>query len=264
MEIPNSENVSTPENESTGHDQIRAGANVLADDLFYSLDQWSKIQKCLTSKKAQARFSSLFVDSKQEFKDIPQVIISKDEFEKIAFGNRSEIVATAQMPRRKLEDLTLPNGATIAVLESCEKPGNAGALMRSADAAGIDAVILVEPITDLFNPNTIRASLGTVFSLQVATAAFEEYAAWASTIGLAHYLAKCEQAAPYTDVDYRGVCAIVLGSEATGLQARWDQLKNTTSIAIPMRGSADSLNVSAAAAVLFYEALRQSGRSSSR
>jgi len=185
--------------------------------------------------------------------------LSERAFEKIAFGNRSRIVATAHIPDRKLEDIVLRENATIAVLQGIEKPGNIGAVMRTADGAGIDAVIVVEAITDLFNPNAIRASLGTIFSLQVATASFDEYTDWSSARGLLHYLAKCEEAVHYTLVDYRQACAIVFGSEANGLQDRCDNLNSATSIAVPMLGLADSLNVSAAAAVLFYEAHRQRG-----
>lgn len=185
--------------------------------------------------------------------------VNERALSKIAFGERHEIVAVAKTPQRSLDNLQLGNSPQlIAVLESIEKPGNVGAVMRSADAAGLDALILVEPVTDLFNPNAIRASLGTIFSLNIATTTFAEYSAWAKSHGYQHLLAKCDTTAKdYCDVagerTEAGNVAIVLGCEAKGLSGNWDGAENRTNITIPMRGIADSLNISASAAVLFYE-----------
>jgi TrmH family RNA methyltransferase len=183
------------------------------------------------------------------------VTVSERAFAKIAFGQRQEVVAVAKAPNRSLPLLTLPKSPRlIAVLEAIEKPGNVGAVMRSADAAGIDAVILVDAATDLFNPNAIRASLGTIFSLQVAVASFEEYVDWNKEHSFQHVLAKCDASATtYRDADVDGDVAVVLGSEAHGLSDRWGIVDRTVNITIPMRGIADSLNISASAAVLFYQ-----------
>jgi len=188
--------------------------------------------------------------------------VSPAVFEKLAFGNRAEgIVAVAETPEWRLDALKLPETPLVAVIVGIEKPGNVGAVLRSADAAGIDAVIVVDGGTDLFNPNTIRASLGTLFTLSVCEATTEESLAWLRRRGLAILAARVDGASPYTVVDYRLPTAIVLGSEAKGLDASWSG-EDVTGVALPMRGVADSLNISATAAVLFYEALRQ--RSSHR
>jgi TrmH family RNA methyltransferase len=131
-----------------------------------------------------------------------------------------------------------------------------GAVLRSADGAGVDAVVVADPQTDLFNPNTIRASLGTVFAATVCTATAAEALAWLRRLAIPAFAARPDATVDYTAADYRGGAAIVLGSEAAGLSAAWDAA-GVTPIGLPMRGMADSLNVSATAAVLFYEAQRQ-------
>ena len=186
------------------------------------------------------------------------ILVASDRaFAKIAFGDRQEVVAVATTPHRSLDDVRLGDTACIAVLEAMEKPGNVGAILRSADGAGIDAVIIVDGGTDLFNPNAIRASLGTIFSQNVVATTFPEFAAWSAKQQLIHLLARLDGATDYTDIDYQRPVAIVLGSETAGLTAKWSQLPQQA-VRIPMRGIADSLNVSAAAAILFYEARRAS------
>jgi TrmH family RNA methyltransferase len=144
----------------------------------------------------------------------------------------------------------------VAVLEGVEKPGNVGAVLRSADAAGVSAVILADPRTDLYNPNAIRASLGTIFTMPVCEAASGDVLARLREHECMILAARVDGAVPYTEVDYRRPTAIVLGSEAAGLSPIWtgDDIR---AVRLPMRGVADSLNVSVTAAVLFYEALRQ-------
>lgn len=185
--------------------------------------------------------------------------VSAAVFQRLAFGQRAEgVLGIAQTPLATLQRIVLPPCPLVAVLEGIEKPGNLGAVLRSADGAGLSAVLVADPRTDLFNPNTIRASLGTVFTMPVAVASAEEILAFLAQHGLAVYAARVEAPMPYTQADFRQPAAIVLGSEAEGLSARW-QGPSVQAICLPMRGVADSLNVSAAAAVLFYEALRQRG-----
>ena len=185
------------------------------------------------------------------------VDVTADVLSKLAFGKRSEgIVAVALTPERSLENLNLSQNAIVAVLEAVEKPGNVGAVIRSADAAGIDAVLVADPASDLFNPNTIRASLGAVFTLPTAQGASNETAAWLRQNGFQILAARVDGAIDYAEVDYDGRVAIVLGSEAHGLSEQWRD-KRDTAISLPMRGNVDSLNVSATAAILFYEAQRQ-------
>jgi RNA methyltransferase, TrmH family len=185
--------------------------------------------------------------------------ISEEVFARLAFGHRAEgVLAVAETPQPKLEAIQLGSEPLVAVLEGVEKPGNVGAVLRSADGAGVSALIVARPGTDLYNPNAIRASLGTIFSMPLAVAAAEETLDWLRANHLKILAARVDGAVPYTSVDYRGPTAIVLGSEAAGLSPLWSAA-DITAVRLPMLGAADSLNVSAAAAVLFYEARRQRG-----
>jgi TrmH family RNA methyltransferase len=178
-------------------------------------------------------------------------------FSKLAFGDRAEgVLGVARMPESRLDQLVLPPRPLVAVLEGIEKPGNIGAALRSADGAGVSAVILADGGTDLYNPNTIRASLGTIFSRPVIAASASDTLDWLRRTGLAIYAARTDAEQLYTAVDFTGPSAIVLGSEARGLASTWSQ-PDVIPIRLPMQGIADSLNISAAAAVLFYEAVRQ-------
>jgi TrmH family RNA methyltransferase len=181
-------------------------------------------------------------------------------FGKLAFGQRTEgVLGVAEMPKATLDRLLLPDLPLVAVLEGVEKPGNLGAVLRSADAAGVSALVAADARTDLYNPNAIRASLGTIFSLPVASATTQETLAWLRDRGLAVFASRVDGSVPYTEADFRHAAAIVLGSEAEGLSPAWSG-PGVTAIRLPMCGAADSLNVSTAAAVLFYEALRQRSR----
>ncbi|HEX2476282.1 MAG TPA: TrmH family RNA methyltransferase [Lacipirellulaceae bacterium] len=183
--------------------------------------------------------------------------VPSNVYAKLAFGEREDgVVVVAEAPQRRLQDLQLPPTPLVAVLDGIEKPGNLGAILRSADAAGVDAVVAADAGTDLFNPNTIRASLGTVFSANVCEATAADTLAWLRDRGLATLAARPDASKLYTEVDMRGPTAIVLGNEAAGLAPVWNG-ENITAVRIPMHGLADSLNVSTTAAVLFYEALRQ-------
>jgi RNA methyltransferase, TrmH family len=183
--------------------------------------------------------------------------VTPEVFEKLAFGQRQEgVLAVAETPRRTIGELIVADGVLIAVVCGLEKPGNVGAVLRSADATGVAAVIVADGGTDLYNPNCIRASLGTVFTLAVCEATTGETIAWLHQRQCKIFATRLDATRGYADVDYRGNAAVVLGSEAVGLSAAW-QTADVTPIKLPMLGKADSLNVSATAAVLFYEALRQ-------
>jgi len=184
--------------------------------------------------------------------------VSEAVFHKMAFGSRAEgLLGVAETPQRTLQDLKLSkNNPLIAVLEGVEKPGNIGAVLRSADAAGVSALIVADARTDLYNPNAIRASLGTIFTVPVCEATSEETIAWLRENKISIVAARVDGPVPYTEIDYRRPTAVVLGSEAEGLTSTWTAA-DITAIRLPMQGAADSLNVSATAAVIFYEALRQ-------
>jgi len=192
---------------------------------------------------------------------VPLVPIAPDLLARLAYGERaSGIVAVATAPKTSLAALGLAAiEPLVGVLEDVEKPGNLGAVCRSADGAGLDALIAAggsAASADPWNPNAVRASLGTVFTLPLAVATTADVLAWLRARGLRVVVARVDGSVPYTDADLTGPVALVLGSEAHGLTANWLG-SYVTAVRLPMRGRADSLNVAAAAAILFYEARRQ-------
>jgi TrmH family RNA methyltransferase len=185
---------------------------------------------------------------------------SEAAFMKVAYGERAEgVVAVVRIPSTALDALRIPESPLIVVLEAVEKPGNLGAVLRSADGAGADALILADPRTDPFNPNAIRASAGTAFSVPIATASTAEVRDWLRGHGVRVIAARVDAEGDPWDADLRGPLAIALGSEVDGLSPAWSA--DATAVRLPMLGVADSLNVSVAAAVLLYEARRQRGHS---
>ena len=185
--------------------------------------------------------------------------VSEAVIGKLAFGDRSDgVVAIVRSPSTSLEALiaALPAEPLVVVVEAVEKPGNLGAILRTADGAGVDAVIAADARTDLFNPNAIRASLGTIFALPVAAGPSVAVLEALAGLGVRLVAARVDAERAYTEADLRGALGLVLGSEAEGLHSAWDDPR-VEPVRIPMRGAADSLNVSVAAAVLLYEALRQ-------
>ena len=183
--------------------------------------------------------------------------VSSTVLGKIAFGERSDgVVAIVEAPKRQLEDLAVSADALVVVVERVEKPGNLGAILRSADGAGAAAVIAADPLTDIYNANAIRASLGTIFTLPVAAAGARETRDWLAANGIRPIATLVDAPQRYVDADLSRPIAIVLGSEAAGLSDTWRD-PGVTAVSIPMAGVADSLNVSTAAAILLYEAVRQ-------
>jgi RNA methyltransferase, TrmH family len=185
--------------------------------------------------------------------------VSEAVIGKLAFGDRSDgVVAIVRTPSTSLAPLleALPADPLVVVVEAVEKPGNLGAILRTANGAGAHAVIAADARTDLFNPSAIRASLGTIFATPVAAAPSGEVLDALDASGLRAVAARVNAETLYTDVDLRGPLALVLGSEAEGLRSAWSDPR-VEPVRIPMRGAADSLNVSVAAAVLLYEAVRQ-------
>lgn len=188
---------------------------------------------------------------------VPVVEAAPELLERLAYGERgSPVVAVVRAPSTALADLLLPDDPLVCVLEGVEKPGNLGAVARSADGAGVHALIAADPLADPWHPNAIRASLGTLLGLPVAVATSAEVLAFLRARGLRIAAARVDGAVDHDRADLAGPLAIVLGSEALGLSGAWDG-PDVTAVRIPMLGRADSLNVSASAAVLFYEALRQ-------
>jgi len=185
--------------------------------------------------------------------------VTQEVFDKIAVReNSGGVVAVAEMKTHRLEDLKPGKKPLILVLESVEKPGNLGAILRTADAAAVDAVIVCDPQTDFYNPNVVRSSLGCVFTQRIAMATTEEAIGWLRKNNINIFCTYLEASRPYYDADFREGSAIVMGTEATGISAPWVK-HATANIIIPMQGKIDSMNVSTAAAVVVFEARRQRG-----
>ena len=188
----------------------------------------------------------------------PLVIeIPENLYRKVAYRESTEgIIAEVECKERRLEDLELSEHPLVMVLESVEKPGNLGAVLRSADAARADAVIVCDPLTDLYNPNLIRASLGGIFTVPTVAASSEETIAWLKARGIRILTAQLQDSSWYYDIDMTVGTALVMGTESTGLTDIWRRAADAH-IRIPMLGRLDSLNVSVSAAILLFEAVRQ-------
>ena len=181
-------------------------------------------------------------------------------YRKAAYRESTEgIIAEVEYKSLKLEDLHLPENPLIMVLESVEKPGNLGAVLRSADAAKADAVLICDPLMDLYNPNLIRASIGAVFTVPTVAVSSEQAIAFLQARGIQILTAQLQDSSLYYDVDMRRGTALVMGTESTGLTPLWRKAA-TAHIRIPMLGQLDSLNVSVSAAILLFEAVRQRQR----
>jgi len=188
----------------------------------------------------------------------PTIIeIPEQLYRKVAYRESTEgIIAEVEYKSLSLKDLKLPENPLVMVLESVEKPGNLGAVLRSADAAGVDAVIFCDPLTDLYNPNLIRASIGAIFTVPTVAASSEETIAFLQERGIQILTAQLQDSSLYYDIDMRRGTALVMGTEATGLTDLWRKAASAH-IRIPMLGRLDSLNVSVSAAILLFEAVRQ-------
>ncbi len=188
----------------------------------------------------------------------PLVIeIPEQLYRKVAYREGTEgLIAEVEYKERKLSDLQLPENPLVVVLEAVEKPGNLGAVLRSADAAGAHAVIVCDPLTDLYNPNLIRASIGAAFTVPTVTCRSEEAIAFLQAHDIQILTAQLQDSSLYYDVDMRRGTALVMGTESTGLTPLWRQVADAH-LRIPMLGRLDSLNVSVSAAILLFEAVRQ-------
>ena len=227
-----------------------------------------EIQHCL---EAGFEIDTLFVSADSVTEDLgtvipglvpgtssPRVIaLPRPLLEKVTYRGATEgVVAEVRIRERRLEDLSLPENPLIVVIEGVEKPGNIGAILRTADAAGADALIVCDPLTDLWNPNLIRASLGGIFTVPTVACSSEEAIAFLQARGIAILTAQLQDSELYYDTPMTGGTALVMGTESTGLTDRWRNAA-TAHIRIPMQGRLDSLNVSVSTAILLYEAVRQ-------
>ena len=187
--------------------------------------------------------------------------VSPQVYEKMAYRGTTEgVLAVVRQKRLALSDLTAlcseDEAALLVVLESVEKPGNLGAVLRSADAAHATAVIVCDTRCDIFNPNLIRSSLGARFSVPLIACSSEDCIAYLKQQGIQMLTAQLQDSSPYYSVDMTKATALVMGTESTGLTQQWREAADTH-ILIPMLGTVDSLNVSVSTAILLYEAVRQ-------
>lgn len=232
-------------------------------ELARALEGGARVVECFVD---EARLSAAGVAAVDRARAAGAIVVavSGQVLDHLAYGDRSEgVVAKVAIPDLSLDGLALRPDSLVVVLEGVEKPGNLGAVLRSADGSGADAVIVADPRTDLFNPNAVRASLGTIFAIPLAAGSSPEVRDRLLALGVRLVAARVDAAAAYTQAELTGGVAIVLGSEAEGLGAAWDH-PAVTAVRLPMLGVADSLNVSTTAAVLLYEARRQRGAPASR
>lgn len=193
------------------------------------------------------------------FQSFNLIEINKEVYQKLAYRDTTEgILAVAKTKSLQLSDLKLSENPLILVAEAPEKPGNIGALLRTADAANLDAVIIANPKSDLYNPNIVRSSVGCLFTRQIATGTTTEIIAFLKERNIHFYCATLQNSTSYHTQDYTAPTALVVGTEATGLTQEWRDAA-TQNIIIPMQGEIDSMNVSVAAAILIFEAKRQRG-----
>jgi TrmH family RNA methyltransferase len=185
--------------------------------------------------------------------------ITEEVYRSLAYRDSTEGVIAIAVPKtHKLENLHLHSNPLILVIESVEKPGNLGAMLRTCDAAGVDAVIICDAKTDLYNANVIRSSIGTVFTNQIAVCETSEAIAFLKTKDIKPFAGELGATKFHFQADFTKATALVVGTEATGLSKEWMNAASEK-IKIPMNGEIDSLNVSVSAAVLLYEAIRQRG-----
>jgi TrmH family RNA methyltransferase len=199
------------------------------------------------------------IEAKKLAKSAELIEINKDVFQKLSYRETTEgVLAVAKSKSLQLSDLKLSAIPLILVAEAPEKPGNIGALLRTADAANLDAVIIANPKSDLYNPNIVRSSVGCLFTNQIASASTTEIISFLKEKNINFYCATLQNSTSYHTQDYTKPTALVVGTEATGLTQEWRDAA-TQNIIIPMQGEIDSMNVSVAAAILIFEAKRQRG-----
>ena len=243
--------------------QLQQKSSLRRQEGLFVVEGRRELQHCVT---AGYEVKTIFVDSRkiealQGVNCIEAEIleVSQKVYEKIAYRESTEgVVAVVEARKSTLYDLKQKKGENplYVVIESVEKPGNLGAILRSADAARVDGVIVCDPLTDLYNPNLIRASIGAIFTVPTVVCTSEECITWLKKNKVQILTAQLQDSSLYYYVDMTKATAIVMGTEATGLTQQWRDAADKH-IRIPMCGKLDSLNVSVSSAILMYEAVRQ-------
>ena len=231
--------------------------------IFVCPEIFGEADQNLSDSRSRTKLFRLFFGEKvlvregRKDSEINVIELTPELYRKAAYREGTEgIIAEVEARAISLDRLALPENPLIVVLEAVEKPGNLGAILRSADAAGADAVIVCDPLTDLYNPNLIRASIGAVFTVPTVAASSEKVIPWLKAKGIRILTAQLQDSSLYYDTPMTGGTAIVMGTESTGLTDVWRAAADAH-IRIPMLGNLDSLNVSISAAILLYEAVRQ-------
>lgn len=236
---------------------LEAGYKVRTVFVCPEIGDSSEVTDLLRMTKQAACHSEQAACHSEPSEESSVIEIPEQLYRKVAYRESTEgIIAEVEYKPLKLEDLRLPENPLIMVLESVEKPGNLGAVLRSADAARADAVLLCDPLTDLYNPNLIRASIGAVFTVPAVACSSEEAIAFLQARGIRILTAQLQDSSLYYDVNMTRGTALVMGTESTGLTDVWRKAASAH-IRIPMLGRLDSLNVSVSAAILLFEAVRQ-------
>ncbi|MFC1703817.1 TrmH family RNA methyltransferase [Candidatus Omnitrophota bacterium] len=213
-------------------------------------------RECLGGKEGEAVLATVTSRSNASFE------VTKEVFQKLAYGDRLEgIMVVARPAHYTLSDISLSKNPLLVVLENVEKPGNIGAIARTCDAAGVDGLLVCDSAGDVYNPNVIRASIGTVFSVNVVQTSSEEALRFLKQNNITICATSPHASFSYTDAKFSVSVALVFGSEQDGLGNFWLQYADKQ-VLLPMRGKADSLNVSSTVAILIFEALRQRNQSS--
>ena len=240
--------------------ELQQKSSVRREHGLFVVEGRREIERCINSGY---QVDTLFWCSEIFGMEEPQVDgarlfqVTADIYNKVAYrGGTEGVIAEVNVRQLTLKDLKLQKRALVVVMESVEKPGNVGAILRTADAANADAVIVCDPLTDLYNPNLIRASVGAFFSVPCVACTSEECIKWLKENGVQILTAQLQDSCFYYESDMVRSTAIVVGTEATGLTDQWRQAADAH-IRIPMLGIGDSLNVSVSAAILMFEAVRQ-------
>jgi TrmH family RNA methyltransferase len=213
-----------------------------------------ELQHCL---EAGYEVDTVFTMEPSSVTDASHIRVTPQVYERMAYrGSTEGLIAIVKARRTTLADLCLPENPLVVVLESVEKPGNLGAILRSADAAKADAVIVCDPLTDLYNPNLIRSSIGAVFTVPTVACSSKDCIAYLKARHIRILTAQLQDSCLYYDTDMTVGTALVMGTEDTGLTPQWREAADAH-IRIPMLGRLDSLNVSVSTAILLFEAVRQ-------
>lgn len=254
--------ITSPQNERIKHlVQLQQKSSLRRQEGLFVVEGRRELFHCIN---ADYEVKTIFVDNQKDdalldidSKNAEIIEVSPKVYEKIAYRESTEgVVAIVKARKNTLQDFAQKENPLYVVIEAVEKPGNLGAILRSADAAGVDGVIVCDPLTDLYNPNLIRASIGAIFTVPTVVCTSEECIAWLKENKIQILTAQLQDSNLYYDIDMKKATAIVMGTEATGLTQQWRKAADKH-IRIPMCGKLDSLNVSVSSAILMFEAIRQ-------